>query len=180
MYFTTGNQFVLLILMIGKYHQLAFEKEKKIEAEAYEIRKKEWKESIKKALVSDSWRCVAWKKKRCRAQYLLIPSSSIQVLPFASLCSGNSMQNMYAAPEIAAHCSKGEHTSKDEGNNYYCLFFPFAPQMCSSQICPTRKWKRSDCEGIGVRRKTEVAHCNIINILRYWFGFELSWEWRLC
>lgn len=38
MYFTTTNQFVLLNLMIGKYYQLAFEKEKKkIEAEAYEI-----------------------------------------------------------------------------------------------------------------------------------------------
>lgn len=43
--------------MIGKYYQLAFEKEIKIEAEAYK-----WKESIKKALVSDSWRCVAQKK----------------------------------------------------------------------------------------------------------------------
>lgn len=57
MYFTTANQFVLLILMIGKYYQLAFEKEIKIEADAYK-----WKESIKKALVSDSWRCVAQKK----------------------------------------------------------------------------------------------------------------------
>lgn len=40
MYFTIANQFVLLILMIGKCYQLAFEKGKKKEeivAEAYEI-----------------------------------------------------------------------------------------------------------------------------------------------
>lgn len=52
MYFTTANRFVLLILMIGKYYQLAFEKEKKrIEAEAYEISEKN---PLKRPLVSGS------------------------------------------------------------------------------------------------------------------------------
>lgn len=61
MYFTTANRFVLLILMIGKYYQLAFEKEKKrIEAEAYEISEKN---PLKRPLVSGSWRCVAQKQK---------------------------------------------------------------------------------------------------------------------
>lgn len=52
MYFTTANRFVLLILMIGKYYQLAFEKEKKrIEAEAYEISENN---PLKRPLVSGS------------------------------------------------------------------------------------------------------------------------------
>lgn len=63
-------------------------------------------------------------------------------------------------------------------------FFPFAPQIimrsAQRQISPTREWKRSECEGMRVRRKIEVTHCNIIIILRDGFGFELSWEWRLC
>lgn len=62
MYFTIANQFVLLILMIGKCYQLAFEKGKKKEeivAEAYEISgKNPWK----RPFVSGSWRCIAKKK----------------------------------------------------------------------------------------------------------------------
>lgn len=54
MYFTTANQFVLLILMIDKCYQLAFEKKKKkreIEAEVYEI---SGKNPLKRPLVSGS------------------------------------------------------------------------------------------------------------------------------
>lgn len=63
-------------------------------------------------------------------------------------------------------------------------FFSFAPQIimhsAQRQISPTREWKRSECEGMRVKRKIKVTHCNIISILRDGFGFELSWEWRLC
>lgn len=90
------------------------------------------------------------------------------------------MQNMYAAPEIAAHPSK-DSMLPEMKEIIISAFFPFCPTNFHVLFTnfSNGERKRSECEGIWVRRKAEVTHSIIIIILRDGFGFGLSWEWNL-